>query len=96
MSILMEERVTLTRMRDLSVYMMYLRITVCKLTNTEEGPESWDPEMTYKVTWRWNQEENPDLSVVAQCFLIKLLTQCCPIDVSQVTGTRCLRRCKSS
>lgn len=81
---------------DLSAYRIYLRIPMCNLTNSEEGSETGDTEVTYNVTWRWNPEESPDLSKIAQCFLSKLHIWCCPIDVSQVRGTRCLKMYKSS
>lgn len=92
----MKHRITLTHMKDLSAYKIHLRITMCKFTNPEEGSDPWDTEMTYKVTWSWNQEENPDLTQMTQWFLSKLHTQFCPIAFSQVTGARCLKRCKSS
>ena len=76
---------------DLSAYTIYLRIKIRNLTNSEEGSEIGDTEVTYNITWWWNQEKNPDLSKIAQCFLSKLHICCFPIDVSQVTGTRCLK-----
>lgn len=89
MSILMEGGIILKSVGRHSVYKIHLNITRYKLTDTEKISETRTLRRL-AMLFALEAGGKSDFMYIAQYLHI----ECCPIHVSQVTGSRFLKRCK--